>query len=1362
MTLALLFALLSAAQRDRFYSPSDGLSGSAFHSIYQDSRGYLWVSIFSGLNRFDGYQFAIYEHKAEDTTSISSTYTNLVYEDRSGSLWVGTNKGLDRFDYDRDCFHRVYFRLPSGEIQPDVKSILETGDSSLWLVTSHGLILFRPETGHYEFHNHQFKSDGTPEYSTYNQAIRDESGNLWIATNADGVLIFDTSRKQFMDIQSYTGTAYQFPDRTVNTVYRTDDGIILFGTQRNGLIVYDPSKKLFYKAAGLENPEFDRGFYNIISDRKGTIWIGTQGGGLKKFNTSAGRVEDASGLINLPGISRSGIICYEDRQGDMWFGIRERGLYLKVLSSKAFQTLGSPGYINEPLSHYGISSVLTDKSGHLWIGSEGGGLHLLRKGSASFEVFSSAPNGISIQDRSVTKLYEDSRGNIWIGTYLAGLYCYQAGRYSLKHYVMPGFDRELWGNYIFDLEEDNLGNLLIATNGGGLFYLDHSVDTIADVTHFESGGKPCSIPSKIYSLEFDADNGLWIGTENGLIYRHQLKDRFRSFTVSSGDLSNDLVTCVRRDRLGVMWIGTLSGLYRFDPASDSLIRYSTENGLCNNSIKAIEADDRNTLWISTTAGISRFETSTGQFRNYFFYDGLPCDKYMIGASHADNKGNIWFGGVDGLVWFHPDSIKVNNQIPRLIFTSFKIFNTEMNVDPFSPGSILKKDIDRTDTLFVDFSQKSFTLEFATISFSTPEKIRYAVQLEGFSPKWDYKDYRHRYATYTNLSPGTYTFRVRTTDFEGLWSGHERMLTIIVKPPFWRTGWAFLFYALLLVIAGYYIRKIMLDRINLRNQLHFEHLERVRVEEFNQSKMRFFANISHEIRTPLSLMLAPLTRLVNSPLTDTQKRMAGFLYRNTLRLERIINQLLELQKLENTELVLKARRMNVTEFIREIIALFDQWAAEKNIHLSFEPEADELYAWIDPEKMDKIIFNLLSNAIKFTPENGLVSIILTAEGNNTREGWLSISVMDTGKGISKAYTERIFERFYQVEEEQINRSSGTGIGLHLVYELVRIHHGDIQVLSEPGKGSTFTVKIPLGDHHFLPEEKDGTDLFPGSYHHVVVPGQIQTELRDTETGTGIPGHKTVLIVEDDPEIMQFLAEDLGNTYRILKAADGNEGWETAFLHIPDLIISDIVMPGMNGIDLCKKVKNSLETSHIPVVLLTAKTLVEQEIEGLESGADEYIRKPFHPQLLRLKIGKILESRELLPKRFLSGTGFGAHDWVVTSADERFLQKAVDFVRENISNAELNMEKMSSAMNISRVHLYRKLKALVNQNPTEFIRTIRLKQAAHLLSQGKLNVSEVAWMVGFNSHQYFTNSFQKYFNMSPTEYGKRYSAAAEKTE
>lgn len=950
LLLTSLFLSLHA-QNDRFYSSLNGLSGTTLYGFYQDSRGFLWIPTYSGLNRFDGYNFKVYQQDITDSTTLNSTNTNAVFEDSDGNLWVGTNFGLNLYNYRKDNFRQIHLRVKNQDFPLTVVSILEDKNKKIWLITSHGLVYYNPKTGEYTFFNHQFNNDGTPAYSKYNQAVFDRKDNLLIGTDDNGVLVFDTSTSRFITLGEYTGINYNFPDKTVLVVHKNARDQIIFGTLRAGIVFFDPRDGTF-KHAGYSNQTtnlLDGAIYSVTTDRRGTVWVGTERNGLKTYDTERNLISDANALIDLPNIQKGKVHCYEDRSGDMWFGIQHRGVYHKISSVKPFHTLGNSKKSNLNLSHYIVKSLLVDKNETLWVGTDGGGINLLEKGEKTFRPFN--PGGaLQLTDKAIIKLYEDKLGRIWIGTYLEGVFCYQGKSKPLIHYPMPGADREKWNNYVFDLIEDSQGNMWVATCGGGLFYLDQETGKIIPSTHPVVNGKTHDIKPFINALEYGKDSTLWVGTYNGMYAWNKNADTFRSFRMSEGDFVNEVIFEIKKDNTGNIWVGTLSGLYRLN--QDKLQRFSADQGLSENSVMAIEFDGKNNAWISTTKGISKLDISSGTFQNYYEYDGLPCNEYRPGASFRDKNGYIYFGGVDGMVYFNPDSITNNPVKPNLIFTSFKVFNTVITPDSKDNNSILQYDINETDTIVLNYSHKSITVEFAAINYSVPEKIRYAVMLEGFGKNWDIKDYQQRYTTFTNLKPGTYILKIKSTDLDGVWIDQPRSLVLIVKPPFWLTWWAFLIYTLMIGTIVYYIRKIAMFRITMKNQLHIEQVEREKQEEINQSKMQFFTNISHEIRTPLTMLLAPLEKLTDSGLNEIQKKYLSYIYRNTKRLERMVNQLLELQKIENVQLKLQARKIELVAFLKEIIQLFDETASDQKINISFEPCCDELYVWVDPEKWTK--------------------------------------------------------------------------------------------------------------------------------------------------------------------------------------------------------------------------------------------------------------------------------------------------------------------------------------------------------------------------------------------------------------------------
>lgn len=1343
------------AETDRFYAKRDGLTGTSFHGFLQDSKGFLWIGTNSGLSRFNGYEFNVYEHDENDLTSINSSNVTSISEDKFGRIWVGTVGGLNLYNPQKDNFERIYISFNNIPVYVSVKEIIQDNADFFYLITSHGLIRIHYDSLEQDFFNLKFETNGTPSFTDFNNAVIDPKGNIWIVTIYNGVLIFDTKKEKFLSAEEYTNGIMKIPDKLYYAINITCKGEVLIGPQLGDLLVYDISKKEFYTIPFATETEskLSGGTASIITDKNGTTWVGTEYNGIKILDLDNRKLIDANGQFQVNNIEKSKVLCYEERNGDLWFGVNYQGLYHKT---KPFYPFHHLSLTKHKLSHHLVKSILLDSKNNLWVGTDGGDLNIMPDGSDKFQsVNQIVENGAQLNGKVVMNMLEDERGWIWIGTYLDGLYCYKGALNTLVHYPvsMKGTEKKLTS--IFKIIESGDGNLWIATSGSGLIYFDVKNGRGIPINELKVEQGREILPDHFTDILLDSDSVLWLASYNGFASWDIKTKSYRNFIYDFPEIRNKTVYQIKEGPGHELLICSNSGLFFYNNSNDSLRMFTTENGLSNNIISAILTDSNNNFWISTSNGLSKFNSESGSFYNYFAYDGLPCDEFMPNSSFKDNHGNFYFGGVNGLVTFHPDSISYKNEKTNLVFTNFKVLNQELKHGCLPNNrKVLDKVINETDTLRLKYSDKSFSFEFAAIDFVTSEKIKYAVKMEGFDETWMIKNSKQRYANYTNLNPGNYIFKVKWTNADGVWNESPREIIIVISPPFWLSWWAFIIYFLLFVIAAYYIRSISLFRISMRNKLHLEQLERQKQESINKAKLQFFTNISHEIRTPLSMLLAPLHQLSETKLNPKQINFIKYVQRNTKRLERLVNQLLELQKIENSQLDLQQHGIDVVAFIGEIVDLFEGTAKEKKVELSFEPSCDKLMVYTDPDKLDKILFNLLSNALKFTAPHGLVTITLDVQKKIEKRDYslFEITVSDTGIGINQESIDKIFDRFYQVENINPSGREGTGIGLHISKSLVEIQEGTIEVKSTPNVGTTFTICLPLDLNRKINTEDEKIEVLTRKHSSVDLSnydpdesGQYnKEELNDRDEKS------TILVVEDDLDILEFLTNELAFKYKILKASDGDTGWKLARENFPDLILSDVMMPGLNGIEFCNKVKTTFETSHIPFILLTARVAVEHEMIGVETGADDYIHKPFHPSILQLKVEKMIESREILKQKFSKGVSFIAKEMTVNSSDEKFLQKTMDYVKDNLSDSNFSIEGMCSDLSISRVHLYRKLKALTNQSPTEFIRIIRLKQAAYLLSQNKLNISEVAYQVGFNSHQYFTNSFHKYFKMSPKEF------------
>jgi signal transduction histidine kinase/ligand-binding sensor domain-containing protein/DNA-binding response OmpR family regulator len=1366
----LYFALFTQAQQDRFYTPYQGLSNTSFNCLVQDREGFLWIATNGGLNRFDGYNFKVYRHVPRDTNSIDIDNVYSVFVDSKDNLWVGTARGLYIYNKMLDNFSRFPVKFNDKPIEIQVNTILEDKYENLWLGTDLGLVKTNPKSKTSYFFNRNITNNQSLNRDLINMAIFDENGCLWIASDKNGLFFYDPAKNEFINYKHNRNTN-SICDNSILAIAKDHNGNIVAGSIKGGISILNPISGTFKNIPNSNNPDnpFSGGVYSILVDKSGTIWIGTERNGLKILDKETYTLRNANSLIDVSNVGDTKIHCYNDIQGNFWFAIDYEGLYFKKRSIKPFYSIQKKANSKIGLSNNIVKSILLDSQNNLWVGTDGGGLNYFPAKGGKNKVFTNNPeNQSSLPDNAVISLYEDSSQNLWIGTYLGGLSLYNRNQEKFSTFLIDPLKKGRDYNYVHSIISDGLGNLWVATNGGGLKHFDCKTQTFKNYQTISVNEKKINLPLFITALLLDKEGNLWLASYNGLHCWNEKKFTYESFTISNGKLESDAIYSLLEDKNNNLWFGTSSGVYCYRKKDKNLTKYSTQDGLPNNSVFGMLEDNKGYLWLSTLNGLSKFDPQRKLFSNFYSYDGLPCNEFRPSSCFKAKNGTIYFGGTSGLVYFNPDSISTTSGFPTVTLSDFRIFNNIIPIGKMDDGRvILTKSVNESDEITINHADNNFTIEFAAIDYCGPEKIKYGYLMEGFDKKWIYKDFSQRYATYTNLNPGRYTFKLKTTNISGDWNDKYKTIIINIKPPYWKTKWAYLIYILLIIILFLIIRRLLIFRINMQNKLDVERLEREKLEELNQSKMQFFSNVSHEFRTPLTLILGPIERLANSRLDGSLKKQVEFIHKNTLRLLRLVNLLLDLQKVEKNEMHLRARLGDIVAFTEEITMSFEELSQQKKLTLTFVSKIKKLDIWFDSDKLDKVLFNLLSNAVKFTPKGGSITVELITE-NNSAYAWplnklVKISVSDTGKGIKEEQLHKIFERFYQIEGSESEMQLGTGIGLHLSKFLVELHHGKITVSSREGEGTQFNIFIPLEgdylqDHQKIVEPSFSTE--PNNINNVlqeineaIEPEMVNADKKSKQKEKKISKRYKILVVEDDHEIRSYIKSELNDFYDVIEAFDGADGYEMAQSQMPDLIVSDVMMPRMDGIQLCKKIKSDLSTSHIPVILLTARTSIESRIEGLEMGADSYIPKPFNPKHLLVRVEKLIELRESLLRKFSKSINFEAKEMTLTSADERFLQKAINLVKDNISNSDLNIEDMGSELGMSRVHLYRKLKALTNQTPSEFVRTIRLKQAAYLLAQNKINISEVAYAVGFSSHQYFTNCFQNYFNMSPTEYSHK---------
>lgn len=1324
--LVLLFSLLCNAQSPKLFTADRELSSSLINHIYQDRNGFIWIATEDGLNRYDGAKFTIYKHEPNNEHSLGHSLIRTIFEDSKGHLLIGTYKGIQMYNPATDNFTPPARRADTGEIfESNISSFIERKNGEIWVA---GNMLCKLSIKDNQLTVQQIDAIRTAT----GYMVEDQKQNIWITKGEEGVYRLSPDNRLSVYLSQDNGY--------INSICVDSKDHIYVGSMRKGLFVYNKKTDSFIPVADKKKKELP--VFVLYSGAQNEVYIGTDGKGMATYNYQTREVTDYKFDNSYFDSENSKVhSILKDTSGNLWLAVYQKGVIQIPARTNSFKYIGHNSMDKNIIGSSCITSFCKDHNGILWVGTDNDGIYALTEKLERIKHFSHTNHPNSVPS-TVIKIYEDSEHNIWFGSFINGMgkLDTQTGMCTYQHKLV---DKN--NNYIqrvYDFAEDKNKRLWIATMGFGLYYYDLRTKEFTPVQSASS-----LINDWIGCLHYSDDNQLYVGSYDGVNCIDLDSPDFRSYKI----LSQNVIYSIYEDINGIIWFGTSEGLSGWNKETKELTTYTTADGLPSNTIYAIQGDEKDFLWISTNAGISQFQKKNKKFINYYVGDGLQGNEFYKNASFKDEQGIIWFGGMNGITYFNPQEIINPAKIWNIRITDFFLHNRPVRKGMKSGiHNIINCPVFNAKEFYLSHKDNVFSIEFAALELNVPEHINYLYSIN--DEKWISLPKGVNRISFSNLKPGTYNFKIKAKD-NTVYS-NTKEITIFISPAWYASWWAKIIYCLLSLTIIF----IIILQIRHRYRMHQEMLQHIHAEQINEAKLQFFINISHEIRTPMSLIISPLQKLIKNE--DNKERLKTYhiIYRNAERILNLVNQLMDIRKIDKGQMFLMFRETNIIPFIEDICTTFGQQANTKDIRLELHCPLRELNVWIDTTHFDKIILNILSNAFKFTPEKGNIDITIRTGEDDTQAAplkqYAEIIISDTGTGIDEKEKEHIFERFYQIRNSQHNPKGGTGIGLHLTRSLVELHHGVIFVENnEDRPGCRFIIRLPLGSKHLRPEEIDNNEKEKAVYipPTPVVSPVIEDE---EEKKVRVRNKSHVLIVEDDEEIRNYIAKEFADKFHVMESCNGKEALELIFKKNPDLVISDIMMPEMDGLTLCRKIKQNVNLNHIPVILLTAKTREEDNLEGLNTGADAYIMKPFNIDILQKTAENLINTRRQLRKVF---TGQQSQENKVQkleakSPDEKLMERVMKVINDNISNPNLTIEQITNEVGISRVHLHRKLKELTNQTTRDFIRNIRLKEAARLLSEKQHTISEIAMLTGFTDPNNFSTTFKELYGMPPSMYMK----------
>lgn len=1351
---ALWAQTLPPQERFRHLTIDDGLSQNAVQVIHQSPSGFLWIGTKDGLNRYDGYEFKVFQHNPADKASLSNNFILDIFEGHGHQLWIGTKNGLNKYDAKTESFESLNF------------SQLVTG------------------------------ADPNVPVSSITQ---DQNGNIWLAIKGKNLV-----KLHFKDDAVDPNRPILVSSAFKNIYHLHHDGEHIWVGDQSGLFRFDVSgKEISRHAIFTRKPEAARTkmdssvTYIIDSQDPKFLWLGTASG-ICHFEKNTGKYEFYPNHYEERrygwGVAQT--ILADPISGKLWIGTASELMRFDP-ATKNYEYFYSRPYTRYGFHGAGILSSAMDRSQQLWFGTNGYGINIFDSRQTGIKtLIHQIPESSRLRDFSIRAIFKDKDDNVWISASVLYRWDRNAGKIT-SYEVSPDRVEAMGNTSVWSVIQDHEGWLWFAANEG-LYRHRLEDSTVLFYKHIE--GSPTTLPEReAYHVYQDKKQRIWAVTRNYICLMDRETGRFSSIKYRDNNTVEPSFVRIVEDGDGKFWMNSEIGLLRFDPDSGSIQafqhspqngqsissniirsicpdpkepekylwlgtaggglnkfdittkqcrRITTQDGLPDNVIYSVLATQDGYLWMSTNKGLSRFCPASFTFKNFDIKDGLQSNEFNSGAYHQSEDGELFFGGIQGLNYFYPDQLTVNAHIPEIQITGLQIGSRR--IFPGDSTGILLHSIGEQKEIKLDYKENIITFSFAAMDFTAPEKNRFRYKLEGWDRNWVEAGTR-RTATYTNLPAGNYTFRVLGSNNDGVWNETGASVRILITPPFWLSWWAKSVYFLLFLALIYAIASYHLKRAKLRHQLAIETVEKKKLQELDQLKSKFFTNISHELRTPLTLIAGPLSQLRYSLKDAAALKTLEVMERNVNQLLAMVNQILDLSRLEMGKEQLREKEGDLIPFLRGIAMSYQSLAESRNIRLSCSSALSAAIGNFDHQKIEQIVINLLSNAIKYSSAGDEVALIIEGIHQTNKvdnqKALFTFSVVDTGPGIAEAHLGQIFQRYYRIEGQHEGQVTGSGIGLAIVKELVELHGGKIEAERTSGGGATFRVCLPL---RLAYVERNGVEAAGARPQGTITPQhteKISAELIDKQSDE--KGRNMVLIIEDNADVRNFITQVLSPEFIALESQNGADGILKARELIPDLIITDVMMPGMNGYEVCSELTNNPLTSHIPVIMLTAKSAQDDRLEGFSAGADAYITKPFKSEELLLRSRMLIEKRLALQKRHLAPGPASDKAPYRNATESAFIHTVMDTLQLQLSDPGLDVSAIADAVHMSDRQLRRKFQAVFGQSPNQFIRTFRLRKAHELLRSGAGNVSEICFEVGFNNVSYFSKCFREEFGISPSE-------------